>query len=134
VLLTYTLRRGVDAYQAVAIPTIVGLAALNGYLLAVGQIGLYSEAPVGIQANLLVAGVLSAAALISLTMALNLTTVASATTLNSLQVAIAPVIAWLFLDEKLTLIAAAGILIVLAGVIIVQRGRVAAHQNRASDG
>ena len=126
VLLTYTLRRGVDAYQAVAIPTVVGLAALNGYLLAAGQIRLYGEPPVGIQVNLLIAGVLSAVALISLTMALNLTTVASATTLNSLQVAIAPVIAWLFLDEKLTLMASLGILTVLVGVIIVQRSKLTA--------
>ena len=131
VLLTYTLRRGVDAYQAVAIPTAVGLAALNGYLLAAGQIRLYGEPPVGIQVNLLVAGVLSAVALISLTMALNLTTVASATTLNSLQVAIAPVIAWLFLDEELTLMAALGILTALGGVIIVQRSKLAAPSNVA---
>ena len=129
VLLTYTLRRGVDAYQAVAIPTVVGLAALNGYLLAVGQIHLYAETPTGIQTSLLIAGTLSAAALISLTMALNLTTVASATTLNSLQVAIAPMIAWLFLDEALTLMAAVGILTVLVGVIIVQRGRLTAQQD-----
>jgi drug/metabolite transporter (DMT)-like permease len=134
VLLTYTLRHGVDAYQAVAIPTIVGLAAINGYLLAAGQIRLYGEAPVAIQVNLLIAGVLSAAALISLTIALNLTTVASATTLNSLQVAIAPVIAWLFLAESLTLISAVGILTVLAGVIIVQRGRIAPQQDRTGDG
>jgi uncharacterized membrane protein len=118
----------------VAIPTIVGLAAINGYLLAAGQIRLYGEAPVAIQVNLLIAGVLSAAALISLTIALNLTTVASATTLNSLQVAIAPVIAWLFLAESLTLISAVGILTVLAGVIIVQRGRIAAQQDRTGDG
>jgi drug/metabolite transporter (DMT)-like permease len=112
----------------------VGLVALNGYLLVSGQIRLYGEAPMGIQGNLLIAGALSAAALISLTKALNLTTVASATTLNSLQVAIAPVIAWLFLDEKLTLLAAGGILTVLMGVIIVQRGRVAAQQDREGDG
>ncbi len=129
VLLTYTLRRGVDTYQAVAIPTIVGLVALNGYLLAAGQIHLYGETSMGTQVSLVIAGILSAAALISLTMALNLTTVASATTLNSLQVAIAPVIAWLFLDEQLALMAAVGILTILVGVIIVQRGRLAAQQN-----
>ena len=129
VLLTYTLRRGVDAYQAVAIPTIVGLGALNGYLLAVGQVHLYAETPTGTQVSLLIAGTLSAAALISLTVALSLTTVASATTLNSLQVAIAPMIAWLFLDETLTLMAAVGILTILVGVIIVQRGRLTAQQH-----
>jgi O-acetylserine/cysteine efflux transporter len=129
VLLTYTLRRGVDAYQAVAIPTIAGLVALNGYLLAMGQIHLYGESSTGILVSLLIAGILSAAALISLTMALNLTTVASATTINTLQVAIAPVIAWLLLGEVLTLVAAAGIMVILVGVIIVQRGRLTAQQD-----
>ena len=128
VLLTYTMRRGVDPFQAVAIPTIVGIATLNGYLLVTGQIGLYGGTSAEILAILLVAGVFSAAALISLTMALNLTTVASATTLNSLQVAIAPVIAWIFLGEDLNLAAAVGILIILVGVIIVQRSKLAIQQ------
>ena len=128
VLLTYTMRRGVDPFQAVAIPTIVGIVALNGYLLVTGQIGLYGETSAEILVSLLVAGVFSAAALISLTMALNLTTVASATTLNSLQVAIAPVIAWIFLGEDLNLAAAVGILIILVGVIIVQRSKLAVQQ------
>ncbi len=125
VLQTYAMRRGVDPYQAVAIPTVVGVASLNGYLLATGQVGLYGETTVGIMTSLLAAGVFSAAALISLTMALNLTTVVSAMTLNSIQVAIGPVIAWLFLGEKLNLVAALGILTILAGVIIVQRNRLA---------
>ena len=128
VLLTYTMRRGVDPFQAVAIPTIVGIATLNGYLLVTGQIGLYGGTSAEILAILLVAGVFSAAALISLTMALNLTTVASATTLNSLQVAIAPVIAWIFLGENLNLAAAVGILIILVGVIIVQRSKLTIQQ------
>jgi len=128
VLLTYTMRRGVDPFQAVAIPTIVGIAVLNGYLLVTGQIGLYGGTSAEILAILLVAGVFSAAALISLTMALKLTTVASATTLNSLQVAIAPVIAWIFLGEDPNLAAAVGILTILAGVIIVQRSKLAVQQ------
>jgi len=128
VLLTYTMRRGVDPFQAVAMPTIVGILALNGYLLATGRMGLYGETPVDILMTLLIAGVFSAAALISLTLALNLTTVASATTLNTLQVAIAPVIAWIFLGENLNLAAAVGILMILVGVLVVQRGKLAAQQ------
>jgi len=128
VLMTYTMRRGVDPYQAVAIPTVVGVIALNGYALVSGQLGLYGGTSASILATLLVAGVFSAAALVSLTLALNLTTVASATTLNSLQVAIGPVLAWLFLGEHLNVLAAVGILTILTGVIIVQRGRVATRQ------
>lgn len=133
VLLTYSMRRGVDPFQAVAIPTMVGIAAVNGYLLAKGQVGLYGETDTELLATLLIAGVFSAVALISLTMALNLTTVASAMTINSLQVAIAPVIAWLFLDESLNLVAAGGILLILAGVIIVQRSKLGAQQD-STDG
>lgn len=124
VLMTYTMRRGVDPFQAVAIPTMVGVLALNGYLLVSGQMDLYGGTSLSILGKLLSAGVFSAAALVSLTLALNQTTVASATTLNSLQVAMGPLLAWLVLDEQLTLVAAAGILLVLAGVIMVQRGRV----------
>jgi O-acetylserine/cysteine efflux transporter len=129
VLLTYSMRRGVDPFQAVAIPTTVGMVVLNGYLLATGRIGLYAETSTGILATLLAAGVFSAVALISLTMALNLTTVASATTLNSLQLVIAPAIAWLFLGEHLNGLAVAGILVILAGVIIVQTSKLSAQQD-----
>jgi drug/metabolite transporter (DMT)-like permease len=128
VLMTYTMRRGVDPFQAVAIPSIVGVLILNSYLLVTSQIGVYGETFAGTYLTLLSAGVFSAAALISLTIALNLTTVASATTLNSLQVAIAPVIAWIFLSEDLNLVAVVGILTILVGVITVQRGKLAAQQ------
>ena len=128
VLMTYTMRRGVDPYQAVAIPTVAGVIALNGYALVSGQWGLYGGTSASIVVTLLAAGVFSAAALVSLTLALNLTTVASATTVNSLQVAIGPVLAWFFLGERLNPVAAVGILTILAGVIIVQRGRVATQQ------
>jgi drug/metabolite transporter (DMT)-like permease len=125
VLITYCMRVGVDRFQVLAIPTMVGLAALNGYLLLTGDIGLYVQTPVPIVLSLLVAGVFSAVALICLTTALDLTTVASATTLNSLQVAFAPLIAWAFLDETLTLVLASGILLIMVGAIVVQRARAA---------
>jgi uncharacterized membrane protein len=132
VSLTYSMRRGVDPYQALAIPSMMGLLVLNGYLLITGQLGLYAETSVGVLASLLIAGVFTSAALVSLTLALNLTTVASATTLNSLQVAIAPVIAWIFLGENLNLAAVVGILTILVGVIVVQRSRLAAQQGEAN--
>lgn len=128
VLMTYTMRRGVDPYQAVALPSIVGILTLNGYLLVTGQIGLYGGTSTETHLTLLTAGVFSAAALVSLTLALNLTTVASATTLNSLQVAIAPVLAWIFLGEEMNWVAAAGILTILIGVTMVQRGKLVAQQ------
>jgi drug/metabolite transporter (DMT)-like permease len=127
VLITYCLRRGVDRYQVLAIPTLVGVFVLNGYLLATGEIALYAETSASVILDLLVAGTFSAVALVCLTTALHLTTVASATTLNSLQVAFAPLIAWLFLGEPLNLVIGIGILLILVGVIIVQRARLAAN-------
>ena len=123
VLITYCMRQDVDRFQVLAIPTMIGLAALNGYLLINGDIGLYASTPLPITLSLLAAGVFSAVALICLTTALNLTTVASATTLNSLQVAIAPLIAWIFLDETLNPVLAFVILLIMVGVIIFQRAR-----------
>ena len=123
VLITYDMRRGVDRFQVLAIPTMVGLAALNGYLLFTGDIGLYASTPIDVLLSLLAAGIFSAVALICLTTALSLTTIASATTLNSLQVALAPLIAWMFLGEELNLVIGLGIVLILVGVIVVQRAR-----------
>lgn len=126
VLITYCLRRGVDRFQVLAIPTLMGIGVLNGYLSISGHIDLYASTLLPVVASLLAAGVFSAVALIALTTALDLTTVASATTLNSLQVAIAPLIAWVVLGETLNLVLAAGILLIMVGVIVVQRARAVA--------
>lgn len=123
VLLTYNMRRGVDGYQALAISTIVGVTTINGYLLVTGDMSLYASTPRDVLLSLLVAGAFSAVALLSLTTALRLTTVVSATTLNSLQVALGPLIAWLFLGEDMNLVIVAGILLILLGVVLVQRER-----------
>jgi len=123
VLITYDMRRGVDRFQVLAIPTMVGLAALNAYLLFSGDLQLYASTPVDVILSLLAAGTFSAVALVCLTTALALTTVASATTLNSIQVALAPLVAWGFLGEELNLASGLGIVLILAGVIVVQRAR-----------
>jgi drug/metabolite transporter (DMT)-like permease len=125
VLLTYNMRRGVNRHRALGISTAVGLIVINAYLLVTGDIGLYAATPASAFQSLLGAGLFSAAALVCLLTALSLTTVASATTLNSLQVAVGPLIAWLFLGEDLNLVSAAGVVLILAGVLIVQRARAA---------
>jgi DME family drug/metabolite transporter len=123
VLITYDMRRGVDRFQVLAIPTMMGLAILNGYLLITGELGLYTSTPVDVLLSLLVAGTFSAVALVCITTALALTTVASATTLNTIQVALAPLIAWMFLGEEPDLVGGLGIVLILVGVIVVQRAR-----------
>ncbi len=123
VLLAYNMRQGVDRYQTLGVSTLAGLIAINASLLVTGDIGLYASTPGDVVLSLLSAGLFNAVALISITSALALTTVVSATTLNSLQLALAPLIAWLFLGEELNLLMGAGILLILVGVLIVQRAR-----------
>jgi uncharacterized membrane protein len=102
------------------VSVLTGAITLNGYLLATGDIGLYLTTPRAIMAAAIIAGVLGMAALVSLTTALSLTTVASANALNSLQVGLAPLIAWLLLGEGMNTWIALGILLIMGGVIVVQ--------------
>ncbi|MGQ9493798.1 MAG: DMT family transporter [Anaerolineae bacterium] len=120
VLISYAMRRGVDRFRALNISVLTGAITLNGYLLLTGDIGLYLSTPWNIMASAALAGVLGMVGLFSLTSALALTTVASASTLNSLQVGLAPLIAWLFLGEGMNQWMALGILLIMGGVIVVQ--------------
>jgi drug/metabolite transporter (DMT)-like permease len=134
VLVTGAMRRGVDRFWALAVATGSGIGALNLILLFSGDIGVYATTPLMAQASLLLAGLLNAVALVSITTALSLATVASATTLNSLQIGLAPLFAWLFLDERLTLFMGVAILLIVGGVVLVQRARSgdnAANKNEA---
>jgi drug/metabolite transporter (DMT)-like permease len=124
VLSAYALRRGVSRYQSVFVSSLTAILCLNSYLLFNGTFTLYLTTSHAAVLGLLVAGVCNAVALISLTSAIELTTVASATTLYSLQIAISPLIAWLFLGESLNAMMAGGIVLITAGVVAVQRARV----------
>jgi len=121
VLMTGTLQRGVNRFHSLAIATTSGILALNVYLFFSGKLGAYAETPLSIYGALLVAGLLNALALVSITTALAHTSVATATTLNSLQIALGPLLAWIFLGEQLELVAALGALLVAGGAVIVQR-------------
>ena len=123
VLSAYALRRGVDRFRALATTSGTALICLNAYLLLSGQIGSYvttARAPV---VSSLTAGLFNAAALVCSISAFALTSVASASTLGSLQIAASPLIAWLFLGEELNGAMALGILLITLGVIGVQRSR-----------
>jgi drug/metabolite transporter (DMT)-like permease len=123
VLTAYALRRGVDRFQALATTSGTALVCLNAYLLLSGQISSYVTTPAAPVMSSLVAGLFNAAALVCATSAFALTSVASATTLGSFQIALSPLIAWLFLGEKLNAAMALGILLITLGVIGVQRAR-----------
>lgn len=121
VLMTGTLRRGVNRFHSLAIATGSGILALNIYLPITGQIGAYAETPLAIHGAMLVAGLLNAVALVSITSALVHTSIATATTLNSLQIALGPLLAWVFLGEQLGVVTGLGALLVAGGAIFVQQ-------------
>ena len=123
VLSAYALRRGVNRFRALATTSGTALVCLNLYLLLSGQIGAYLATPSAPMVSSLVAGLFNAAALVCSISAFALTSVASASTLGSLQIAASPLIAWLFLGEQLNGVMALGIILITLGVIGVQCAR-----------
>jgi drug/metabolite transporter (DMT)-like permease len=120
----YALVRGVDKYQTVAISQGWGLVALVLFLLMIGrQSLLVSVGWEGIW-PLLLAGLLTAAAQITLAQALTLTTVASVHTINGANPVISAIMAWLLLAEVLTLLMVAGIAVTVVGVVYAQLSKV----------
>lgn len=123
VLSARAMERGIDRYRLLAISASAGVLGLNAVLWARGELGVWVETPPAVLLQVLIAGVMGMAGLMSFTAALGLTTVASANALNSLQVGLAPLIAWLVMGEAMNVPMAAGILFILIGVITVQVSR-----------
>lgn len=123
VLSAQAMRRGTSRFQAVLISSLTAILTLNAYLLVAGRIGLYVTTPSTLVWSMLAAGVFNAVALVSLTSAFTMTSVASATTIYSLQIGFAPLIAWLFTGEQMNALMALGIVLIALGVIGVQRAR-----------
>jgi len=111
------MERGVDRFQVLAISALTGVLGLNACLWLTGDLGVWVQTPPPVLLQVIVAGVLGMAGLLSFTSALSMTTVASANALNSLQVGLAPLIAWLLVGEALNAAMAAGIVLVMGGVI-----------------
>jgi drug/metabolite transporter (DMT)-like permease len=127
VTLSYAMQRGVDRYQALAVVVLTGVVTLNIYLLAAGRTHLYASTPRSVLLSAVAAGLFNMVALVSVVTAFSLTTVASASAINSLQVGLAPLLAWAALGEQLNITMIAGILLILAGVLVVQRARATEH-------
>ncbi len=123
VLIAYAMRRGVDRFQALAVSALTGIVVINLTMLLRGTIAAYVTTLPALTLSVLAAGLMGVFALICLVSAFALTTVASANTINALQVAIAPLLAWAFLGERLNVVVGLGLLVILVGVIIVQQAR-----------
>jgi drug/metabolite transporter (DMT)-like permease len=123
VLLAYAMRRGVDRYQALGLTILVGVLILNVYMAITGRLRLYGDTPLRVLRNTLWAGVFNSIGVVAITTAFSMTSVASASTLNNLQVGLAPLLAWAFLGEWVSLVMAGGLVLILVGVIVVQRSK-----------
>jgi len=132
VLITYTMRRGVDRFQALAAGVLVGLTCSNAYLALSGHMGAYASTPIDQVVAVSVGGLFGAVALLSITSAMAFTSVASANAINTLQVGIAPLVSWLLVPgESMSAATAVGIALIMVGVIAVQRARLAGEQGPA---
>ncbi len=117
----YALTRGVDKYLAIALSQTFGVAMLIVVLFALGRGALLWTTPLDAIGLVLLAGILSAAALICDAHALSLTTVASALTISLGTNPILSIgLAVLFLGEELKTLMAVGAVLTLAGVLFVQ--------------
>jgi len=123
VLITYAMRNNVDRFQALAFSLFCSQILMNIYLATTGKFSLYWTAPKSLIFSVLVAGLFNTVALVSVTTAMQYTSVASAGTVSSLQVAFAPTLAWIFLGEKMNLLYVFSIALILFGVILTQRAK-----------
>lgn len=80
----------------------------------------YSIVSLGTISKFMFAGLFCGLAIISITTATSLTQVASASTINSTQTAIAPILAMFLLGEKISLVIFIGIILIMSGVMLVQ--------------
>ncbi len=124
VLITYAMRNKVDRFQALAVSLVTSLLILNIYFLITGKMNLYWTSPRDLVFSVLTAGLFNTVALVGVITAMLFTSVASAGTLSSLQVAFAPLLAWLFLGEKMNLLYVLSIALILFGVVLVQRAKI----------
>lgn len=123
VLIAYATRKNIDMYQSLAFSMSVSLVLLNGFLLLTGQISGYASIDGITILKTIAAGVFNAIALVCLVASMKFTTIASSGTLASMQVAIAPVMAALLLNQNFTLLYGLAILLILVGVVLVQVGK-----------
>ncbi|MGH2592831.1 MAG: DMT family transporter, partial [Anaerolineae bacterium] len=116
----YALTRGVDKYLAIALSQTCGLVLLVGILFAVGRGALLWTTALSAIGLFLLAGLLSAVALICDTHALSLTTVASVLTISGTNPVISTILAVVFLGEDLRPLMAIGTFLTVVGVLYVQ--------------
>jgi drug/metabolite transporter (DMT)-like permease len=116
----YALVKGVDKYTILAVAHTWAISLLLIFVFVSGQGNLITGLDLGGMGTLILAGVLTGAAQITLAQALTFTTVASASTINGMNPVLAAVFAALLLGERLTGLMIMGTVLTVIGVIFVQ--------------
>lgn len=119
----YLLLRGLDLFWLIGINASVGVIVLMLALAAMGHTNTILEFSLTQIWQLIAAGSLSALGNFTLAAATALTTVASITTLKSLDVVIGSIVAIFFLGEVMNWPVGFGIVLLLGGIIMVQAGK-----------
>lgn len=112
-------RKHLDRWTITFLEVTTGEILLHAIFLVQGT-NYYSIIPLSIISKFIFAGLFSALAIISITTATSLTQVASASTINSTQTAIAPILAMFLLGEKISFVVLVGIILIMVGVMLVQ--------------
>ncbi|MBI3287646.1 MAG: DMT family transporter [Chloroflexi bacterium] len=121
VVARYALHRGADRFSLLTVSTAWGIPALILVLVLSGQAQLLWSTALVTVVNLLVAGVLTAGALISFTHAFaTRTSMASISTIGSLNPVLSVILAALLLGEVITAPIALGVAVVISGVLLVE--------------
>lgn len=113
-------KQGIDKWVVMFLSLTAGQVLLHLIFLVNGMIVCYTALPLSAINKFLFAGLFEASAIICLTSAVGLTEAASASAINSTNTALAPLLAWILLEENLTFTMMAGILIAMVGILAVQ--------------
>lgn len=119
------LRKGVSVYTVIGVTMTVSAIILTMILALSGQLESLQTFSTGALWSLLFSGLLLGLAQYFLFSAFALTTVASASTIKTLDVGLATAAAVLLLDEVINLPIGLGILLVIGGIILVQVAKAA---------
>ncbi len=120
---SYFLSRGMNLFWMIGINSTIGTIVLLAFLSGFGRLDTLSEFSTTQIWQLLSAGGLNAIGNFTLAAAFSSASVASVTTLKSLDVVITSVVAIFFLGEVMNFSIGLGILLLIGGIFVVQTGK-----------
>jgi len=119
----YLLPRGLDLFWLLGLSNGVGIIVMVSILASLGQLDALGEFSPLHTGQLLLSGIFSGIGGLLLSAAFLYTSVAIVTTIKSIDVALATVLAVLLLGESISVLIVSGIVLILGGVLIVIAGK-----------